>query len=58
MMSTFIAQQIMKAGDISEAKGQAKYKAYFVNTHLYLKWQKDVDTILEIEGYDFCIVTE
>ena len=57
-MSTFIAQQIMKAGDISKENGQAKYRAYFVKTSLYLKWKEDVDNILEVEGYDFCIVTE
>lgn len=57
-MSTFIAQRIMKAADVSEEKGQAKYRAYFVKTSIYLKWKEDVDTILEVEGYDYCIVTE
>lgn len=56
-MSTFIASMIMKQADISEEKGQAKYRAYFVKTTLYLKWKEDVDTILETEGYDNCIVT-
>ena len=55
-MSTFIAQQIMKQADISIEKGQAKYKAYFVNTSLYLKWKAEVDTILETDGYAYCIV--
>ena len=55
-MSTFIAQQIMKQADISIEKGQAKYKAYFVNTSLYLKWKPEVDTILETDGYSYCIV--
>lgn len=58
MMSTFIAQRIMKAADVSEEKGQAKYRAYFVKTSIYLKWKEDVDTILEVDGYDYCIVTE
>ena len=57
-MSTFIASMIMKQADISTEKGQAKYRAYFVNTALYAKWQPDVDTILNTEGYGECIVTE
>lgn len=57
-MSTFIAQQIMKQADISTEKGQAKYRAYFIKTTIYLKWKEDVDTILEVEGYENCIVTE
>ena len=36
-MSTFIATMIMKQADISLEKGQAKYRAYFVNTTLYLR---------------------
>lgn len=57
-MSAFIARMIMQQADISLEKGQAKYKAYFVNTHLYAKWQPDVDTILTTEGYADCIATE
>lgn len=55
-MSTFIAQSIMKKADISLADGRAMYRTYFVNTSIYLKWQADVDTILEAEGYESCIV--
>ena len=55
-MSTFIATMIMNQADISEQKGQAKYRAYFVNTPLYLKWKDEVDSILEIDGYGYCIV--
>lgn len=58
MMSTFISTMIMNQANISIEKGQAKYKAYFVNTALYSKWKSDVDTILETEGYADCIVTE
>lgn len=58
MMSTFIATMIMEQAEISEAKGQAKYRAYFVKTPLYLKWKPEVDTILETEGFGYCIVTE
>ena len=57
-MSTFIAQQIMKQADISTEKGQAKYRAYFIKTSLYLNWKEEVDTILEVDGYEECIVTE
>ncbi len=57
-MSTFIAQQIMKAAMISEEKGQAKYRAYFVKTPIYLDWKEEVDAILEVDGYGYCIVTE
>ena len=57
-MSSFIAQQIMKQADNSIEKGKEKYRAYFINTTIYLKWKEDVDTILEVEGYKECIVTE
>lgn len=55
-MSAFIAKMIMTQASISLEKGQEKYRAYFVNTTLYAKWQADVDTILTTEGYDNCIV--
>ena len=57
-MSSFISQQIIKQAKISTEKGQAKYRAYFVKTPLYLSWKDEVDSILEIEGYEECIVTE
>lgn len=57
-MATFIAQMVMKQADISLEAGQAKYRAYFVNTKLYTKWQADTNAILEAEGYGECIVTE
>ena len=57
-MSTFIAQQIIKQADISIEKGQNKYRAYFVKTSIYSKWKEEVDSILEVEGYEECIVTE
>lgn len=57
-MSTFIARMIMQQADISIENGQAKYRAYFVSTSLYAKWQSDVDAILTTEGYAECIVTE
>lgn len=55
-MSTFIAQRIMKDAEISIERGQAKYRAYFVNTKLYLKYKEDVDVILATDGYEACIV--
>lgn len=57
-MSTFIAKMIIKQADISLESGQNKYRAYFVNTKLYSKWQEDVNTILTTEGYEDCIVAE
>ncbi len=57
-MATFIAQMVMKEADVSLEAGQAKYRAYFVNTKLYTKWQADTNAILEAEGYLNCIVTE
>ncbi len=57
-MSTFIAKMIMQQADISLEKGQAKYRAYFINTAIYAKWQPEVDNILTNKGYESCIVTE
>lgn len=57
MMVTFIAQRIEEAFDRGGLEsGQAKYRAYFVNTRLYLKQKADVDTILATDGYEACIV--
>lgn len=58
MMSTFIAKQIMKKRAISLEEGQNLYRAYFLNTSLYLKWKSDVDSILQLEDCGDCIVTE
>ena len=57
-MSSFIAQQIIKQAKISIEKGQAKYQAYFIKTPIYVDWKEEVDSILEIEGYEDCIVSE
>lgn len=56
-MVTFIAQRIEEAGDISLEKGREKYRAYFIKTKLYKKYQNDVDAILIQDGYEDCIVT-
>lgn len=55
-MSKFIANMIKKQADVSLEKGQAKYKAYFVDTTIYAKYKDDVDAILDIDGYATCIV--
>ena len=57
-MAEFIANKIMQSAEISVEKGQDKYRAYFVNTKIYAKYQGKVDTILTTEGYGSCIVTE
>lgn len=57
-MAPFIALVIMQARDAGGAQaGQAKYRAYFINTNLYLRFKPDVDTILQTDGYGDCIVT-
>lgn len=58
MMITFIAGRIELARDKSLEEGQAKYRAYFVNTTLYLKYKSEVDAILIQDGYGDCIVTQ
>jgi len=57
-MATFIASQIIKQAKVSTELGKEKYRAYFVNTSLYLAWKEDVDTILSTEGYAEVIVSE
>ena len=57
-MSSFIAQQIIKQAKISIEKGQDKYRAYFIKTSIYLDWKEEVDSILELDGFEECIVTE
>lgn len=56
MMTTFIARQIEKKAKISLEEGQKLYRAYFINTTLYLSYKADVDTILQTDGYADCIV--
>lgn len=57
-MVSFIAKIIMKKAEKSIELGQEKYRAYFINTALYLKYKDSVDTILSENGYSECIVTE
>lgn len=55
-MATFIARMIIEETKKSIDAGRNKYKAYFVNTILYKNWKKDVDTILNVDGYEDVIV--
>ena len=56
-MVEFIARRIEEAKEQGGATaGQAKYKAYFVKTSIYRKYRDDVDTILETDGNEDCIV--
>ena len=57
-MVTFIAGRIELARETSLEAGQEKYRAYFVNTSLYLKWKGEVDAILMQDEHGDCIVTE
>lgn len=57
-MREFIAEMIKDARKEGLAAGQAKYRAYFVNTKLWAKYKADVDAILTIDGCADCIVTE
>jgi hypothetical protein len=56
-MGTFIAQRIILEREKSLEAGQEKYRAYFVQTSLYLKWKPEVDATLNQVGYGDCIVT-
>lgn len=57
-MGRFISMMIMTQADNSLENGQAKYRAYFVKTKLYVKWQIEVNNILSENGYSGCIVTK
>lgn len=57
-MVTFIARMISKQADISEEKGVAKYKAYFIKTKIYARYREDIDTILRTDGYENVIVAD
>lgn len=58
MMTTFIASMIEKEAEKTLEKGQDKYRAYFTKTRLYVKWQDEVNSILEVDGYGDVIVSE
>ena len=54
-MAPFIAMMVIRAKNTSLEEAQARYKAYFVNTTLYLAYKADTDTILQAEGHEDCI---
>ena len=56
-MREFIAGKIEDARQVSLEAGQAKYRAYFINTKLWAKYKEDVDAILTVDGCADCIVT-
>lgn len=59
-MIAFITRMIEEAADISEEKGKAKYKAYFVNPKKrpYERYRAEVDTNLMVDGYEYVISEE
>lgn len=56
-MSAFIADQIIRESKVSLERGQAKYRAYFINTKIYANYKATADTILQTEGYGDSIVS-
>lgn len=57
-MAPYIASRVKKARKTSLEAGQAKYRAYFVNTDIWADEKAEVDTILKVDGLTDCIVTE
>lgn len=55
-MVTFIANRIIAECQKSLEEGQVKYRAYFINTTIYARYQDDVDAILTQDGYADCII--
>lgn len=55
-MENFIKRMIAQQADISLSTGQEKYRAYFINTPIYEKYKKGVDTLLKSDGYSKVIV--
>lgn len=56
-MVGFISITIKETFDKSGLEAaQAKYRAYFINTTRYARFKADVDTVLQTDGYDNCIV--
>ena len=46
----------MQQADTSLENGQVKYRAYFINTAIYAKWQPEVDNILTNKGVDYSMI--
>lgn len=56
-MVPFIAGRIILEAQKSLELGQDKYRAYFVRTSLYVKYQAEVNAILIQDGYGDVIVS-
>lgn len=54
----FIVKQIEKARKISLEAGQAKYRAYFINTSRNAALKEATDQMLIDDGFADCIVEE
>ena len=52
----FIVKQIEKARKISMDAGQAKYRAYFINTSRNASLKEATDQMLIADGFGDCIV--
>jgi hypothetical protein len=57
-MDKFISRMIEESAQESIEAGQNKYRAYFINTKLYVKHQAKVDTKLIADGFKEVIVTK
>lgn len=57
-MDKFMSRMIEESAQESIETGQNKYRAYFINTKLYVKHQAKVDKKLIIDGFKEVIVTK
>lgn len=57
-MDKFISRMIEESAQESIEAGQNKYRAYFINTKLYVKHQAKVDKKLIADGFKEVIVTK
>ena len=57
-MDKFISRMIEESVKESLEVGQNKYRAYFINTILYAKYQEKVDKKLIADGFKEVIVTK
>lgn len=57
-MDKFISRMIEESVKESLEAGQNKYRAYFINTILYAKYQEKVDKKLIADGFKEVIVTK
>ncbi len=58
-MVTYVAEKIKDTRDRQGlTAATALYRAFFIGTGIYARYKADVDTILTVDGYGDCIVTE